>query len=89
MKTEISIYRKLLYMLLVTICLALLITICLSGCEGNVREESTPYILEDGVRVRIVVIDSCEYIKVGSSTSTWGSHKGNCKFCTSRNKKQL
>ena len=27
----------------------------------------------------IYIIDSCEYIVFYSGSSTWGSHKGNCK----------
>jgi len=34
----------------------------------------------------IVVIDSCEYLRVNSSSSSFSlTHKGNCKFCKQRN----
>lgn len=32
----------------------------------------------------VVVIDSCEYVYVVHGYSTWGSHKGNCRFCSER-----
>lgn len=56
----------------------------LFGCvEGNVETKSTHYTIDGVSAVKIFTIDSCEYIRVGSS---WGSHKGNCKFCIERNK---
>jgi hypothetical protein len=36
---------------------------------------------------QIVEIDSCEYIYVMNSNASWGSHKGNCKFCAERVKR--
>ena len=35
----------------------------------------------------IVEADSCEYIKLSNGKDSWGSHKGNCKYCKLRNKK--
>lgn len=38
--------------------------------------------------MRIVVIDSCEYLACRSEYSYYVfCHKGNCKFCKERNKK--
>ena len=34
-----------------------------------------------------VVIDSCEYIYVMNGNASWGSHKGNCRFCAERAKR--
>ena len=61
--------------------------VILFGCEGNVETKSTPYIINGRCNVEIHVIDSCEYIRVCSGSRSWGSHKGNCKFCAERNKK--
>jgi len=37
--------------------------------------------------IEVYVIDSCEYIgSVWGSYSDFLTHKGNCKFCTERNK---
>lgn len=33
---------------------------------------------------KTVIIDSCEYVYVMSGHLTWGSHKGNCRFCAAR-----
>jgi len=66
---------------------ALLVAVIFCGCEGNVKPTLTPYILDGGLGDKIFVIDSCEYIKIEGGNATWGSHKGNCKFCAERSKK--
>lgn len=66
---------------------AMLVAVVFCGCEGNVEQKSTPYKLSGGADVQIVIIDSCEYIKINGGNATWGSHKGNCKFCAERSKK--
>lgn len=43
-----------------------------SSCEASFREYET------------VVLDSCEYVYVTAGPASWGSHKGNCKFCAER-----
>lgn len=35
----------------------------------------------------IIEADSCEYIKLANGKDSWGSHRGNCKYCKLRNKK--
>ena len=62
----------------------LLVAFIFCGCNGNVQQKSTPYRLSGGIGVEIVTIDSCEYIKVNNGNASWGSHKGNCKFCVER-----
>jgi hypothetical protein len=62
----------------------LLVAFIFCGCDGNVQQKSTPYRLSGGIGVEIVTIDSCEYIKVNNGNASWGSHKGNCKFCVER-----
>ena len=59
------------------------------ACEGNVPEKTTTIKLPGGNGVKILVIDSCEYIVALGGSSGWGTHKGNCKFCTERNIKIL
>lgn len=46
-----------------------------SSCEASFREYET------------VVLDSCEYVYVTAGPGSWGSHKGNCKFCAERSKR--
>lgn len=69
--------------------LALLAALLLRACEGNVPEKTTAIKLPGGNGVKIVVIDSCEYIVALGGNSGWGTHKGNCSFCTERNIKIL
>ena len=45
------------------------------------------------VNLRVVVIDSCEYL-VGNTSSGYAgygylTHKGNCKYCAERRKREL
>ena len=49
----------------------------------------------DGLRLRTIVIDSCEYL-IGREFELSGdygfgylSHKGNCKYCAERRKQEL
>jgi hypothetical protein len=82
MKTRTPIYHR-----TFAFAYVLLVAVIFCGCEGNVKPTSTPYILDGGLGVKIFVIDSCEYIKIEGGNATWGSHKGNCKFCAERSKK--
>lgn len=71
-------------------CLLILIVLLLSGCEPvdetNFEELQQKMVQEHVDRnVTIVIIDSCEYVHVFYGDMTWGSHKGNCKFCKIRN----
>ncbi len=68
---------------------AFLVAVIFYGCEGNVKEKATTYKFDGGAGVIICVIDSCEYVKVGSGQGVWGSHKGNCRFCAERSKRQF
>lgn len=66
----------------------ILVIMVLSSCKGsNVKTETTTYRVDGLIPVDVLTIDSCEYIRITSGNSTWGSHKGNCKFCLKRNKK--
>lgn len=50
------------------------------------------YLYEQGDRppICIVVIDSCEYLHVCLYDGAWKfTHKGNCKYCEERRKKEL
>lgn len=58
----------------------------LFGCnEPNVKEKSTDYILDEhGGRVKIIDVDSCEYIFYRGGHRMAIAHKGNCKYCKAR-----
>lgn len=62
--------------------LALLATIMM-GCD---YVESS-YTTSEGIRVSI--IDSCEYIHYSHGSGSHYTHKGNCRFCTERNKRMI
>ena len=53
----------------------------------NIRSDNDP------VCLHVVVIDSCEYLigKSGADYQGFGylSHKGNCKYCAERRKREL
>ena len=53
------------------------------GCASK-HNTKEPLVTE---RYRIIVMDSCEYIK--HQTLYGYAHKGNCKFCEARKKQEL
>lgn len=58
-----------------------------------VESTNVVYIVNGDLRLRIVVIDSCEYL-IGSRYEPsvgygYLSHKGNCKYCAERRKREL
>lgn len=60
-----------------------------SCAEPNVNSEKTNYILTNGGRrVQIIEMDSCEYVFYNSAERAALAHKGNCKYCAIRAKKQ-
>lgn len=53
-------------------------------------EKTNDVYIVNGLRIRTVVIDSCEYL-IGSRNEPYAgygylSHKGNCKYCSERRK---
>jgi hypothetical protein len=61
------------------------------GYEKTVEDQSLgikvnypniPYNCSGGVS--LIIIDSCEYVVVHQGNASWGSHKGNCKYCAAR-----
>ena len=55
------------------------IPVMMTGCWG--------YPTDGNIFVRTVTIDSCEYLSY--SVGQGFSHKGNCKFCQQRRKKEI
>lgn len=72
------------FLLLLTVLMAVLI-----GCKDieNVRATDTGKGV-NGYSIIIIEFDSCEYLVSGVGYSQMMAHKGNCKFCAARNKKQ-
>jgi len=69
--------------------LYILIVSVLLGCnEPNVKMKNTDYVLNEiGDRIKIIELDSCEYMFYEGGHRMAIAHKGNCKFCAERNKK--
>ena len=63
-----------------------LLVAVLFGCnEPNVKEKSTDYILDElGGTVKIIEVDSCEYLFYEGGHRMAIAHKGNCKYCKAR-----
>jgi uncharacterized lipoprotein NlpE involved in copper resistance len=53
------------------------------GCDNN--SNSNIDTKTGGTICETIIVDSCEYIKGYNSLA----HKGNCKFCAERRKKEL
>lgn len=59
----------------------------------EVEKTNDVYRVYDDLNVRVVVIDSCEYL-IGRTCRGYDgygymSHKGNCKYCAERRKREL
>lgn len=58
----------------------------LSCKEANVKSEGTGLVLQEGYNdLKIVTLDSCEYIFGPWGNATVLTHKGNCKHCKIKN----
>lgn len=57
--------------------------ILMMGCEHD------PGVQGYAEGFRISVIDSCEYIRYSNGWGPEYTHKGNCKFCQERRKREL
>lgn len=69
--------------------LLLSVVALLTSCETkNVEVKNTDVIIQ-GLPIQVYVIDSCEYIGYFGGNSSWGSHKGTCKFCEKRNRQMI
>lgn len=76
--------RKLLFLLSVSV---IALASCCSDCDGipEIQESQIRHIATyKGNLFDVVVIDSCEYIV----NNYRFAHKGNCRFCRERQKKQ-
>ena len=58
---------------------------CSETTLTNHRETKVDY-TQDGFP--ITIIDSCEYIRYANGRGPEFTHKGNCKFCAERRKKE-
>ena len=63
--------------------LMLIVVILLSACSRqNIKREKTQYVIRNGESsLEILIIDGCEYLYGPLGSTTFLTHKGNCKFC--------
>ena len=76
--------RKVMLRLFWSIVLIILLCIMtlLVGCTSREKQKEVHTYNVDSlpnIDYSIYIIDSCEYIIFYGGSSTWGSHKGNCK----------
>ena len=68
------------------IALVTIFIIVILGVE-KCQDDNSDYQTKDNRGYNVEVIDSCEYLVRHSGYSGYMAHKGNCKFCEERRKK--
>jgi len=68
---------------LILLALVFIMCSCVPTNEDGSVKLNTGFIFES----HIVIIDSCEYISYNGGQGI--AHKGNCKYCAERRKKEL
>ena len=65
----------------IVVIILLCIMTLLVGCTGREKQKEISVYDVDTLDTEysVYIIDSCEYIIFYGGSSTWGSHKGNCK----------
>ena len=65
----------------IVVIILLCIMTLLVGCTSRTKDKEINVYNVDTLETEysIYIIDSCEYIIFYGGSSTWGSHKGNCK----------
>lgn len=70
-----------------TLLLALAFVMC--GCSGDVLTNHRKTQIDDYQDgFPITIIDSCEYIRYSNGYGPEFTHKGNCKYCAERRRKE-
>ena len=81
MKTKTSNYHR------AFACVLLLVTVIFCGCESKNSEPLNKVQKVEYGRIKVLEIDSCEYVVWNYSYAGGIVHKQNCKFCAERSKK--
>lgn len=76
--------RKIMFRLfwaIIVIASLTIMTLMVSCSSRDKHKEVSVYDVDSlsNIDYSIYIIDSCEYIVFYTGSSTWGSHKGNCK----------
>jgi hypothetical protein len=61
-----------------------ILLMCVGCVEPNVKQTTPQYTIATGAKIKIIEIDSCEYIFYEGACGMAIAHKGNCKYCTER-----
>lgn len=67
-----------------------LLAIIFIGCDTQQKSEVVKKELKQSFynnNIKIIVVDSCEYLYFPNGNASFGSHKGNCQFCLQRMQK--
>ena len=64
---------------------------CIHSCMDNTANNEKEAVITSEVYrdYEIIIIDSCEYIRGYRTLGYRLAHKGNCRFCKERRKKEL
>lgn len=77
--------RNLAKLMLVAVFFSL--TSCVDNTDKKEATTKETQLLFYGQNVEVTIIDSCEYVYFPNGNASWGTHKGNCKFCLARSTK--
>lgn len=71
--------------IIIVLCVLATLMVSCSYPDENGNYSTIPYTSPLGTDLYTVIIDSCEYINYDRGLA----HKGNCKFCAERRKREL
>ena len=88
-KTKFNMKTKTSILALTKAFFILLVMCCFSSCaESNVETKTTDIQVGSYItKIKVVEIDSCEYLWGDWGNATVLTHKGNCKYCAKRSLK--
>lgn len=66
--------------------LFLFITIMFISCNSDIDKTKPTYNINE---YKVIEVDSCEYLKRDKGYNGYLAHKGNCKYCAERRKKEI
>jgi hypothetical protein len=89
-KTNINMKTKISILVLIKAFFILLVMCCFSSCniDEGVKPKESGYKISGVINtIKVVEVDSCEYLYGDWGSATVLTHKGNCKYCAKRSLK--
>lgn len=88
-KTKANMKTKTSILTLTRVIFILLVMCCFSSCsKSNVETKTTDIQVGSYItKIKVIEIDSCEYLWGDWGNATVLTHKGNCKYCAKRSLK--